>query len=207
MDSTFKMSDSKHRYFILHKPTNMVSQFISSNNLRLLSKIDFDFPVGTHAIGRLDNDSEGLLILTTNKKVTKLLFESKVPHKRTYLVKVRYQVSEETLQQLRTGVRIRIRGGADWVTSPCDVELANDLSKYHVTDEKHEYSPYCWLLMSLTEGKYHQVRKMVFALGHRCKRLIRISIEDLLLGDLPPGKVKEIAEEDFFRYLKIKEYT
>ncbi|MBP8249974.1 MAG: rRNA pseudouridine synthase [Chitinophagales bacterium] len=201
------MSAINHRYFILHKPTNMVSQFTGNDKVRQLSALSYEFPEGTHAIGRLDSDSEGLLLLSNNKKVTRLLFKSKVPHKRTYLVKVRYQVSEETLQQLRTGVRIRIRGGADWVTSPCEVQLADDLSKYHVTDEKHEYSPYCWLLMSLTEGKYHQVRKMVFALGHRCKRLIRVAIEDLTLDDLPPGHIKEIAEDDFFRRLKIKEYT
>ncbi len=72
----------------------MVSQFIGLEKARLLTEVDFDFPEGTHAIGRLDSASEGLLLLTTNKKVTKLLFKSKVPHKRRYLVKVRYNVSE-----------------------------------------------------------------------------------------------------------------
>jgi 16S rRNA U516 pseudouridylate synthase RsuA-like enzyme len=69
------MSTSPHRYFIINKPYNMVSQFISSHNVRLLGDLDFDFPEGTHAIGRLDNHSEGLLLLTTNKKVTRLLFD------------------------------------------------------------------------------------------------------------------------------------
>ena len=63
-----------NRYFILNKPFNMVSQFVSTHDVQLLGNLDFDFPPGTHAIGRLDNDSEGLLILTTNKKVTRLLF-------------------------------------------------------------------------------------------------------------------------------------
>jgi 23S rRNA pseudouridine2457 synthase len=126
-----------------------------------------------------------------------------VPHKRTYLVKVRYEVSEETLQQLRTGVTIHIHGGVDWVTSPCDAEIVEDPAIYGIVDEKHEYSPYSWLLISLTEGKYHQVRKMVFALRHRCKRLIRISIEDLTLGNLQPGEVREMEESEFFRLLKI----
>ena len=61
-----------HRYFILHKPINMVSQFVSSHEVRLLGDLDFIFPEGTHAIGRLDQNSEGLLLLTTNKKITKL---------------------------------------------------------------------------------------------------------------------------------------
>lgn len=195
--------ETDKRYFMLHKPDNMVSQFIGNEKARLLTELDFDFPEGTHAIGRLDSASEGLLLLTTNKKVTKLLFKSKVPHKRTYLVKVRYDVSEETLHQLRTGVTIHIHGGVDWITSPCEAEIVEDVSIYHVTDEKHEYSPYTWLLISLTEGKYHQVRKMVFALRHRCKRLIRVSIEDMQLGDLNPGEIKEFEETEFFKLLKI----
>ncbi|HUM51194.1 MAG TPA: pseudouridine synthase [Chitinophagales bacterium] len=195
--------ETKKRYFALHKPDNMVSQFIGLEKARLLTEVDFDFPEGTHAIGRLDSASEGLLLLTTNKKVTKLLFKSKVPHKRRYLVKVRYNVSEETLEQIRTGVTIQIHGGVDWKTSPCEAELVEDVSIYNVVDEKHEYSPYCWLLITLTEGKYHQVRKMVFAMKHRCKRLIRVSIEDMELDNLPAGAVKEFEEEDFFRLLKI----
>ncbi|MEO7489946.1 MAG: pseudouridine synthase, partial [Ferruginibacter sp.] len=83
------MTPAAHRYFIINKPYNMVSQFISPDKVGLLKDVPFAFPEGIHAVGRLDNDSEGLLILTTNKKVTKLLFESKIPHKRTYLVQVR----------------------------------------------------------------------------------------------------------------------
>src|ERR1700712_1142101 len=103
----------RYRYFIINKPYNMVSQFISPDNVGLLGDIDFDFPEGIHAIGRLDNLSEGLLILTTNKKVTKLLFQGETPHKRTYLVRVKNIVSPESLERLRTGVTIKIKGGVD----------------------------------------------------------------------------------------------
>jgi len=82
------MTQHPNRYFIINKPYKMVSQFVSPDKVNLLGDIDFDWPEGTHAIGRLDNNSEGLLILTTNKRVTKLLFESDTPHKRTYLVHV-----------------------------------------------------------------------------------------------------------------------
>src|SRR3954454_24106321 len=104
-----------HRYYILNKPYDMVSQFVSTHNVRLLGDLDFDFPEGTHAIGRLDNHSEGLLILTTNKKVTRLLFQGEVPHKRTYLVMVKGVVTPEELLQLQTGITIVIAGGVDYV--------------------------------------------------------------------------------------------
>src|ERR1700754_2015268 len=117
---------TSHRYFIVNKPYDMVSQFVSSHQVKLLGNLDFCFPEGIHAVGRLDNHSEGLLILTTNKKVTKLLFQGEIPHKRTYLVRVRNLVSPESLERLRTGVVITIKDGADYLTPPCDVELIED---------------------------------------------------------------------------------
>ena len=198
------MTQPPNRYFIINKPFNMVSQFVSSHKVGLLGDLGFTFPEGIHAIGRLDNHSEGLLILTTNKKVTKLLFESKTPHKRTYLVRVNNVVSDESLLQLQTGVSIKIKGGADYTTPPCDVEIVKNPENLAVhQQELRGYVPHTWLRITLTEGKFHQVRKMVTAVRHRCKRLIRVSIEDLELGDLGPGCVKEIGEEDFFTRLKI----
>ena len=117
------MTTNPNRYFIINKPYKMVSQFISPDNVNLLGAIDYDFPEGIHAIGRLDNNSEGLLILTTNKRVTALLFQSEKPHKRKYLVQVEKVVNEERLHQLRTGVKIRIKGGGDYITTPCDVQI------------------------------------------------------------------------------------
>ena len=193
-----------HRYFILNKPYNMVSQFVSTHAVNLLGDIGFNFPEGIHAIGRLDNLSEGLLILTTNKKITRLLFEAKTPHKRTYLVLVNHTVSEERLQQLREGITFRVRGGEYYTSLPCEAEIVEQPnisfpSPYTMTKNIR----YTWLRITLTEGKFHQVRKMVAAIHHRCKRLIRVSIEDLKLGDLQPGCIKEIDENDFFALLKI----
>ncbi len=185
----------------------MVSQFISSHNVGLLGDIDFEFPEGIHAIGRLDNLSEGLLILTTNKRVTKLLFQGKTPHRRTYLVKVRAEVSEESIHLLRTGISIRIRGGEFWTTTPCEADIVpRPENLFFLPKEKKEYGPHTWLTITLTEGKFHQVRKMTEALRHRCIRLIRLSIEDLELGDLQPGCVREIEEETFFAQLKIDDW-
>ena len=88
-----------YRYFIINKPYDMVSQFVSPDKVHLLGELDYDFPEGIHALGRLDNHSEGLLILTTNKKITRLLFESEQPHKRTYLVMVNKIMSQEALER------------------------------------------------------------------------------------------------------------
>src|SRR3954465_11240664 len=112
------MSEQGYRYFSINKPYNMVSQFVSPDDVGLLGDLDFDFPEGTHAIGRLDNHSEGLLILTTDKRVTRLLFKSEVPHERTYLVMVKGVVTPEELLLLQTGVTIVITGGAEYVTTP-----------------------------------------------------------------------------------------
>jgi 23S rRNA pseudouridine2457 synthase len=202
------MNEESRRYFIINKPFNMVSQFKSSHQVGLLGDLDFSFPEGTHAVGRLDNHSEGLLILTTNKKVTRLLFQGEKPHTRTYLVQVKNVVSEESLHRLRTGVCFRIRENEYHTTAPCDisiVEKPGNLFKREV--ELLDYPPYTWLRISLTEGKFHQVRKMVSAIRHKCIRLIRVSIEDLCLGDLQPGKVKEIKEKDFFELLKIENWS
>jgi 23S rRNA pseudouridine2457 synthase len=185
----------------------MVSQFVSVDKVRLLGEIDFDFPEGIHAIGRLDNHSEGLLILTTNKKVTKLLFQGEVPHKRTYLVKVGYEMNDESLEQIRRGVSIRITGGKHWVTTPCEADIVTEpANMFSHPYERKLYVPHTWLRITLCEGKFHQVRKMTEAVNHRCIRLIRTSIEDLELGTLQPGCVREIEEETFFAQLKINNW-
>lgn len=198
------MSQMPDRYFIINKPYKMVSQFVSPDNVNLLGDLDFDFPEGTHAIGRLDNNSEGLLLLTTNKRVTKLLFESETPHKRTYLVQVEKVVNEERLLQLQTGITIRVKGGGYYTTTPCEVEIVQ--KPIDLPPRGHPFRddlPQTWLLITLTEGKYHQIRKMVSSVYHHCKRLIRVSIEELELGNLQPGCVREVEEEEFFRKLKI----
>jgi 23S rRNA pseudouridine2457 synthase len=186
----------------------MVSQFVSPDDVRLLGDLDFDFPEGTHAIGRLDNNSEGLLILTTNKKVTKLLFENvHQKHKRTYLVQVRNVVTEDALEQLRSGVLIEVERGEMYLAKPEAVTMASQPPGFKELQEHYHQVPRSWLSITLTEGKFHQVRKMVKAIRHPCKRLIRVSIEDLELGDLPSGMVRELDEETFFRLLKIEHYS
>ncbi len=197
----------EHRYFVLHKPRGIVSQFVSPDDVGLLGDIDFVFPEGTHAIGRLDKDSEGLLLLTTNKKVTKLLFQGTMPHTRDYLVLVKNAVSQETLETLQNGVTFKTFGGADYNTGACVVSIVtNPEERFHIETNLRPEIAHTWLLISLTEGKFHQVRKMVSAVHHRCKRLIRVAIEDIKLGTLKAGEIAELDEVTFFRKLKIEQY-
>lgn len=197
------MPDAACRYFVLNKPYNMVSQFISPDKVRLLGDLDFDFPEGTHAVGRLDNHSEGLLLLTTDKRITRLLFESETPHRRSYLVQVRHVVTPEKLEQLRQGVDIRIGVEEYYRARPEAVVFATKSPHLPELQVHYREVPHSWLLITLTEGKFHQVRKMVAAIGHPCKRLIRVSIEALELGDMQPGEVRELDQDTFFRKLKL----
>jgi 23S rRNA pseudouridine2457 synthase len=200
----FLNMSSTHRYFLLNKPYKMLSQFVGHPTGNMLGKIDFDFPEGTHAIGRLDNLSEGMLLLTTDKSVTKRLFNHKVPHQRRYLVQIDDKVTSENVEQLRSGVPIILRGNVPWITSPCLVEMIGQPDTcYGIENWLHPKHGYKWLKITLTEGKYHQIRKMMIAINNRCKRLIRTSIEDMEMGDLPVGHVREYSQEDFFKLLRL----
>jgi 23S rRNA pseudouridine2457 synthase len=195
-----------HRYFLVNKPYHMVSQFVSSHDVRLLGDLNFDFPEGTHAIGRLDQNSEGLLLLTTNKKITKLLFQGPIPHKRTYLVQVKNEMTNDTARQIAAGMEISAKTGAIFKTTPCEVKIVQKLEGlFEVGQPLHENAITTWVTIILTEGKFHQVRKMVAAVHHKCIRLIRTSIEDIKLGDMQPGEVLEITEQLFFSKLHLIE--
>jgi 23S rRNA pseudouridine2457 synthase len=205
-----KISPINQRYFLLNKPYGMESQFKAHPHpggqqapAVLLGDLDFDFPEGIHAIGRLDKHSEGLLLLTTNKKITRLLFQGPVPHSRTYLVEVKHKMDDASLERLRQGVSIRIKGGEYYTTPYCDVKFAEPETRFPSPRNISPLQATTWLEIKLLEGKYHQVRKMVSAAGHRCLRLIRTSIEDLDLGNIQPGEVKEISEKEFFEKLRI----
>lgn len=193
-----------HRYFIVYKPVNMVSQFVSTHQVNLLHQLNFVFPEGTHAIGRLDQNSEGLLLLTTNKKITKLLFQGPVPHNRTYLVQVKNIIAAATVEKLAGGIEISATNGQIFKTTTCKVTLLEQPLHLAAAEKPlHKNVQSSWLEIILTEGRFHQVRKMVAAVNHKCIRLIRTSIEDIHIGTMQPGEVIEFNENDFFRLLKL----
>jgi 23S rRNA pseudouridine2457 synthase len=192
------------RYFIVYKPYKMLSQFKSGYEQIKLGALDFCFPEGTNAVGRLDYKSEGLLILTTDGSLTKRLLHPARLHTRKYLVQVEKEVSEETLTKLRAGVEILVKLKGAYTTKVCEVSLVGKPTDLPYRDEPLlERIPCSWLEFVLTEGKNRQIRKMCTATRHKCHRLIRTAIEDITIQGMQPGEVREISREELFRKLKL----
>jgi 23S rRNA pseudouridine2457 synthase len=183
----------------------MISQFVSPYRHRLLGDLEFTFPPGTNAVGRLDDDSEGLLILTNDKTLTRTLLHPSRMHKRRYLVQVEREIKPETVNELMNGVDILVKKKGMYRTVRCEVNVVT--KPLGLAERAHSFReslPQSWLEFILTEGKNRQIRKMCSAVRHDCKRLIRTAIEDLELGDMKPGEVREIEKEQLFTLLKLE---
>lgn len=191
-------------YFVIYKPYKMVSQFVSSHKLRLLCDLDYQFPEGTNAVGRLDNDSEGLLILTNDKSLTAKLMHPDRKRSKRYVVQVEKIVTEEKLNILRSGVDILVKGKGSYHTKECEVNVIEKPD--YLPERGHPYReglPQTWLEFVLKEGKNRQIRKMCSAVRHDCKRLIRTHIEDLDIIGMKAGEVREIEQAELFKKLNI----
>ncbi len=191
-------------YFIIYKPYKMLSQFVRIPKKRVLLDLNFEFPLGTNAIGRLDENSEGLLVLTNDKQLTQLLLKPENLHTRVYCVQVLGKVTEEELKILEAGVKIRLNP-LDYFTKPCKAKIIEAPS--NLAPRGHPVKPELpttWIELTLTEGKFHQIRKMTVVVGHQTVRLIRNAIEDVLLNDMKPGEVRKLQREEIYDKLKIK---
>jgi 23S rRNA pseudouridine2457 synthase len=187
-----------HRHFLLHKPAGYLSQFISAfprevRLKRFLGEL-YDFPPGIMAVGRLDEDSEGLLLLTTDGRLSETVRSRHM--EKEYYAQVDGLITDDALQQLRQGVDISIHGKT-YHTNPCRAyALAAPPTlaprARPVRDDRH--GPTSWVSLTLTEGKFRQVRKMTAAVGLPTLRLVRVRIGPWHLGDLLPGHVCELAD-------------
>ena len=191
----------EHQPFILHKPHGFISQFIYElkRNKRKLGEL-YDFPEGTMAIGRLDEDSEGLLLLTTDGMMSELVRSKKV--EKEYYAQVDGIINEEAVEQLKSGVEIGFHG-KKYSTKKCQaklIEIPNIGEGRRIRDERH--GPTSWVSITLTEGKFRQVRKMTSAVGFPTLRLIRVRVGNIELGDLKAGEVQEIFRDSFDRILE-----
>lgn len=189
-----------HQHFIIHKPFGYLSQFVNNQtkrkNKKLLGTLH-SFPEGIMAIGRLDETSEGLLLLTTDGKVSEQV-RSKVVEKE-YYVQIDGTITEEAIQQLKNGVTITVHK-KKYTTIPCQVNLLNPIPSFSprtkkIRDERHGQTT--WISITITEGKFRQVRKMTAAVGFSTLRLVRVRIGDISLSDLSPGKVVKVEAFGF----------
>ena len=182
-----------HRHFILHKPYGYLSQFIYElkRNKKLLGEL-YDFPKGTMAIGRLDEDSEGLLLLTTDGKTSEMICSKKV--EKEYYVQVDGLITQEAVEQLKQGVEIGFKG-TKYLTKPCKAFIVNSIPSFgergkKIRNERH--GPTSWISITVNEGKFRQVRKMTAAVGFPTLRLVRVRVGTILLNDLQAGAVIEV---------------
>lgn len=186
---------SNHRHFKLHKPDGYISQFIYNNQgkKKMLGEL-FDFPENTMSIGRLDELSEGLLLLTTDGKMSHYVTSRKV--EKEYYVLVDGNITQEAVDKMKLGVKIGIKG-EKYMTNPCQASILPKAPNFaprnkRIRDDRH--GPSSWASIVINEGKYKQVRKMTAAVGFPTLRLIRVRIGNIMLGDLKAGEVEELVD-------------
>jgi len=187
------MNKINHQHFILNKPYGFLSQFVNNQNKRknkkMLGEI-FNFPEGTMAVGRLDEKSEGLLLLTTDGKVSEFIRSNKI--EKEYHIQVDGNIDLKAIEKLKNGVEIGF-DGKKYLTRPCNAKILNELPQFpervkRIRDERH--GPTSWVSITLREGKFHQVRKMTAAVGFPTLRLIRVRIGNIKLDMLESGEVR-----------------
>lgn len=184
----------EHQHFIIHKPYGYLSQFVTDARKKKLLGELYPFPAGTMAIGRLDQDSEGLLLLTTDGKQSELVRSKKI--EKEYYAQVDGDITPEAIAQLQQGVEIGI-SKERYRTLPCKAFKLSPPPDFpprtrKIRDDRH--GPTSWVSITLSEGKNRQVRKMTAAVGFPTLRLIRVRVGNIYLQDLPPGGVIPVTD-------------
>lgn len=186
-----------HHHYLIYKPWGYLSQFTYNlkRNKKLLGELH-PFAEGTMAIGRLDEDSEGLLLLTTDGMMSEIVRGKKV--EKEYYAQVDGLITNEAVAQLQAGVEIGFKG-TRYVTKPStafrlQAPPALPERSRKIRDERH--GPTSWVSITVTEGKFRQVRKMTSAVGFPTLRLVRVRVGNVLLCNLQPGEVLEVDSFD-----------
>ncbi|SCY65973.1 pseudouridine synthase [Flavobacterium caeni] len=186
----------EHRHYLVHKPYGYLSQFVYElkRNKKLLGELH-DFAPGTMAIGRLDEDSEGLLLLTTNGMMSEIVRGKKV--EKEYYAQVDGVITQQAVDELMAGVQIGFNG-KKYTTKKCEARLMAPpdfpARSYKIRDDRH--GPTSWVSITLREGKFRQVRKMTSAVGFPTLRLVRVRIGNIHLDNLQSGEVREVTMLD-----------
>ncbi|MDX2191277.1 MAG: pseudouridine synthase [Bacteroidota bacterium] len=193
-------------YFVLNKPYQVLCQFTKSGEKQTLANLDYKFPKDVYPVGRLDEDSEGLIILTNDTNLNNTLLHPRNQHKRTYWAQVDGDITEEAIKNLKKGINITIDGkpfeakaiAAEKITPPEWLPDRNPPIRYR------KEIPTSWVSLTITTGKNRQVRKMTASVGFPTLRLIRYSIEKINLEpDFLPGMVKKIERKTILEQLQL----
>jgi 23S rRNA pseudouridine2457 synthase len=190
------------RYYLIYKPYQVLTQFSREGNKASLAD-HFKVPRDVYPVGRLDYDSEGLLILTNDTSLNHRLLNPRFAHEREYWVQVDGAITADALEQLQKGVQIAVDGKA-YTTRRCqasffDGEPAVPPRNPPIRFRKQIPAP--WIRLVLQEGKNRQVRKMTAAIGFPTLRLIRYRISAATLEGLGPGEMRELSREETYRLL------
>ncbi|MDF1673111.1 MAG: pseudouridine synthase [Vicingaceae bacterium] len=186
---------NQHHHFIIYKPQGVISQFTTNQKKgykkKLLGEL-YNFPEGTMAIGRLDENSEGLLLLTTEGKVSEQVRSRKV--EKEYYIQVDGEITTDAIEQLKIGVEIGIKG-EKYTTLPCKAFKLNKAPNFtpstkKIRDDRH--GPTSWVSITVTEGKFRQVRKMSAAVGYATLRLVRVRVGKIKLNNMTAGDVIKV---------------
>lgn len=188
---------TNHRHFIIYKPYGVLSQFGSNDSKQQSKKflgILHDFPEGIMPIGRLDEKSEGLLLLTTDGKLSDFINSQKV--EKEYYALVNGAITEEAINQLNAGVEIGF-DGKKYKTKPCQVFKLDEIPNLpkrskKIRDDRH--GPTTWISVTLNEGKFRQVRKMTSAVGFPTLRLVRVRVGAIKINTMQVGDVIEMVD-------------
>lgn len=192
-----------HRYLLFYKPYDVLTQFSDRDQTgRMTLKHYIDVP-GVYAAGRLDRDSEGLLLLTDDGRLQHRLTDPSFAHPRTYWVQVERCPDDAALEQLRQGVILK--GDR---TRPAQVQrlaIEPNLPPREPPIRLRKTVPTAWLALTLTEGRNRQVRRMTAAVGHPTLRLVRSAIAHLSLTGLSPGQWRDLSPDELQRLRQICE--
>lgn len=185
------------KHYKIYKPFGMLSQFHSNapkekHKKQFLGEL-YDFPEGIMPVGRLDEKSEGLLLLTSDGNMSHKINNAGV--EKEYWAQLDGVITEEGIEKIRGGVTIGIHGRF-YTTKPCIANLMNTEPSLPPPSNKlriGQHRPNSWIRIVLTEGKFRQVRKMTASVGFPTIRLIRARIGTIYLNDLSPGQVEKIV--------------
>jgi len=195
------------RYYIVYKPYQTLSQFTSALDKKTLADF-FTVPKNVYPVGRLDEDSEGLLILTNDTKLNHRLLDPHFEHEREYWVQVEGAITNDAVMQMQQGLQLNIKGSAAY-TKPC---IAIRFDDEPLVAERHPPIRYrasvatSWIKIILKEGKNRQVRKMTAQVGFPTLRLIRYRIEKLALNDMKPSTMIELSQRSIYKKLFHEKY-